>query len=409
MFDADYCRDTYYSYSTNHTTNCLDCYRARETELCYEAVDCKNCYNSVYISNSSQCYDSAFLDNCEGCKNCFMSFNQQHKEYFIFNRQGTKEEYEGLMAQLASKQNVEYYKAEFARIKAQIPKKYMHGIQNENVSGDYIYNSKDVHESFDCNDVRDGKYLYQTFGSDIKDSRDCDEIGDFVELIYESSNSGYKMQNVLFSINILDNNTNIFYSNHCHYSSNLFGCIGLRRKQYCILNKQYTKEEYEALVPRIIAKMREDGEWGEHFPETLSPFAYNETSAMDYEPLTREQVLQRGLKWREDDKKKVPQTYIIPDVISQVPDSITQELLACTACQSNFKIIPQELDFYRRKNLPIPSQCFKCRNTARRTSRNPRRLWDRQCSKCSSTIRTTYDPNKAETILCEKCYLETVY
>jgi hypothetical protein len=40
-------------------------------------------------------------------------------------------------------------------------------------------------------------------------------------------------------------------------SSNLFGCIGLRGKEYCILNKQYTKEEYEALVPKIIEKMKE--------------------------------------------------------------------------------------------------------------------------------------------------------
>ncbi len=409
MFDADYCRDTYYSYSTNHTTNCMDCYRARDTELCYEAIDCKNCYNCKFITNSSQCYDSAFLDNCEGCKHSFMSFNQQHKEYFIYNRQGTKEEYETLMAQLASSQNVEHYKREFARIKTQFPKKYMHGIQNENVSGDYIYNSKDLQESFDCNDVRDGKYLYQVFGSDIKDSRDCDEIGDFAELVYESSNSGYKIQNVLFSINILDNNSNILYSNHCHYSANLFGCIGMKRKQYCILNKQYTKEEYEELVPKIIDWMRKTGEWGDHFPAKLSPYAYNESMAMDYEPLTREQALAQGLTWRDEDKKKVPQTYVIPDLISQVPDTITQEILGCVECQSNFKIIPQELEFYRAQGLPIPSRCFKCRNTTRRASRNLRTLYDRICSHCSTPIRTTYSPDRPETIYCEKCYLEAVY
>lgn len=409
MFDSDYCRDTYYSYSTNHTTNCLDCYRARETELCYEAIDCKNCYNCKFITNSAQCYDSAFLDNCEGCKHSFMSFNQQHKEYFLFNRQGTKEEYETLMAQLASSQNVEHYKREFARIKAQFPKKYMHGVQNENVSGDYIYNCKDVSESFDCNEVRDGKYLYQTFGSDIKDSRDCDEIGDFAELIYESSNSGYKVQNILFSINVLDNNSNVLYSNQCNYSANLFGCIGMKRKQYCILNKQYTKEEYEALIPRIIEHMKSTGEWGEHFPSTLSPFAYNETLAIDFAPLTREEALAQGYTWREDDKKKVPQTYIVPDLISQVPDSITGELLACTECQSNFKIIPQELKFYRTQGLGVPSKCFKCRHYARMRSRNPRTLYARTCAHCGDAIRTTYAPERPETVYCEKCYLEAVY
>ncbi len=409
LFDSDYCRDTYYSYSLYHAVSCLDNYRTRECELSYEAIDCKNCYNCKFISNSSQCSDSAFLDNCEGCKKCFMSFNQQHKEYFIFNRQGTKEEYEGLMAQLASGQNIEHYKSEFARMKAQFPKKFMHGIQNENVSGDYISNCKDVLESFDCNNVNGGKYLYQNFGVQVKDCYDCDEPGEAAELIYESSNSGYNVSRIICGVNILDQNSDILYSNHCHYSNNLFGCIGLKRKKYCILNKQYTKEEYEELIPRIIEHMRSGGEWGEHFPSEISAYGYNETLAMDFAPLTREEALAQGYKWLDDDKKKVPQTYMIPDVISQVPDSITGELLACIECQSNFKIIPQELEFYRTQGLPVPSKCFKCRHYARMHSRNPRTLYARTCTHCGDAIRTTYAPERPEQVYCEKCYLEAVY
>lgn len=45
-----------------------------------------------------------------------------------------------------------------------------------------------------------------------------------------------------------------------HTSSNMFGCANMRDKQYCILNKQYTHEEYEKLVPQIIEKMQADGE-----------------------------------------------------------------------------------------------------------------------------------------------------
>lgn len=43
------------------------------------------------------------------------------------------------------------------------------------------------------------------------------------------------------------------YAQFCHNSNNLFGCISLRKKDYCILNKKYTKEEYHALVPQIIS------------------------------------------------------------------------------------------------------------------------------------------------------------
>jgi hypothetical protein len=52
------------------------------------------------------------------------------------------------------------------------------------------------------------------------------------------------------------------------------------------LNKQYTKEEYEKLLPKIIAHMKKTGEWGEFFPISISPFNYEETPAMDYYPLT---------------------------------------------------------------------------------------------------------------------------
>lgn len=55
-------------------------------------------------------------------------------------------------------------------------------------------------------------------------------------------------------------NTRAFYVHNCFYSSDIFGCIGLRNKQYCIFNKQYTKEEYEKLVPKIIEHMQKNGE-----------------------------------------------------------------------------------------------------------------------------------------------------
>ncbi|MDR2189932.1 MAG: hypothetical protein LBP53_01790 [Candidatus Peribacteria bacterium] len=80
-----------------------------------------------------------------------------------------------------------------------------------------------------------------------------------------------------------------FYCILCgNNSSNLFGCIGLRGKEYYILNKQYTKEKYEELVPKIIEKMKADEEWGEYFPASISPFGYNETLANEYFPLTEE-------------------------------------------------------------------------------------------------------------------------
>ena len=66
------------------------------------------------------------------------------------------------------------------------------------------------------------------------------------------------------------------------------------------MNKQYTKEEYEELVPKIIEHMKTPltnpllggegmSERGEFFPMHSSHYAYNETIAQDFFPLTKEQ------------------------------------------------------------------------------------------------------------------------
>ena len=74
---------------------------------------------------------------------------------------------------------------------------------------------------------------------------------------------------------------------HCRSCQDCFGCCGLSGQQYCIFNKQYSKEDYENQVAKIISHMIETKEWGEFFHPSLSPFGYNETVAMEYYPLEK--------------------------------------------------------------------------------------------------------------------------
>jgi hypothetical protein len=57
------------------------------------------------------------------------------------------------------------------------------------------------------------------------------------------------------------------------------------------LNKQYTKEEYNILVPKIIEHMISTGERGEFFPPKYAPFGYNESLANEYFPLRQTEAL----------------------------------------------------------------------------------------------------------------------
>jgi hypothetical protein len=158
--------------------------------------------------------------------------------------------------------------------------------------------------------------------------------------------------------------------------------------------------------------MRKRGEWGEFFPVSLSPFSYNETSAPDYFPLLREEVEKHGWSWSPEDEAK--QTYLGPEVgipssIEEVNDSITKKILTCSVSGQPYRIIPQELKFYREMGLPIPRKCPDQRHKERMALRNPRKLWKRECAKCKKSIETTYAPERPEIVYCEECYLSIVY
>jgi ribosomal protein L37AE/L43A len=142
----------------------------------------------------------------------------------------------------------------------------------------------------------------------------------------------------------------------------------------------------------------------------MSPFGYNETLAAEYYPLSREEATAQGFHWREKDVRDyMPQTTPFSETIGEAQDTIGQEIFACTTCGKNFRIIPQELLFYREHVLPIPRKCPDCRHVERMQLRNPRRLWKRTCMKCGMELQTTYAPDRPETIYCEKCFLETIY
>ncbi|MBI5621388.1 hypothetical protein HY933_00795 [Candidatus Falkowbacteria bacterium] len=188
------------------------------------------------------------------------------------------------------------------------------------------------------------------------------------------------------------------------------------------MNKQYSEAEYKKIVPKLVAKMKADGEYGEFFPVEYSPYGYNESTASEYYPLSREEVLAKGWRWQDDLPGTRGQETLPPenisDTIQDVPATIEQEILACQ-CGKNYKLIPQEVVFYRQQNLPIPRFCPFCRHLERIALRNPRRLYHRQCmceqsghqhtGKCAVEFETTYAPDRPERVYCETCYQKEIY
>ena len=213
------------------------------------------------------------------------------------------------------------------------------------------------------------------------------------------------------------------YSDSCYHCQSCFGCVGINKKNYYILNKQYTKEEYYKLRGEIEEKMRKEKVYGQFFPASLAPFGYNETLAHEYFPLSKEEALKRGFRWQEKTTgtygKETIKEKDMPKTIGEVSEDILNEILVCKDCKKNFRITKSELDFYKRMNLPLPHKDFECRHQDRMKKRNPRKLWHRSCmcdlkthqhgaEKCENEFKTSYSPDRTEKVYCEQCYQQEV-
>ncbi len=412
-FNIAYQEDCYYITNFSLTDkDCCDGYTIENSQLLYECFMCKNCYSSRYLVNCYTCRDSNFLFDCRNCQDCFMCWNMRSKKYCIRNEQKTKEEYEEFMSKinLGSHKTSQPLIKEFKdSVKHKAAHKAAFITKSENCTGDYITNSKNAKQSFYVVDCEDIKYCYDIYGA--KDCYDAYEPAFKVERHYETH--ACNETQFLIGCNTCIRGAFLDYCDNCHNSKHLFGCTSLKKNEYCILNKQYSKEEYEELTTKIKQHMIKTDEWGEFFPHSLSPFPYNDTKAQDYYPLTKEEALARGYTWRDKEKKDFAPATIpadkLPDTIAETTDSITQETLACEKTGKNYRITPQEFKFYKKLNIPIPRKHPDTRYEERKQFRHKRELTERTCPNCQAKTLSVFKKEDPERILCEKCYLEKAY
>jgi hypothetical protein len=385
------CEDCYYG-NPFASKDCCDSLTLRNSELCLECTDSTGLYNCYKCQNCENSRDLMFCLDVKNSANCFACVGLNRKEYCIFNKQYFKEEYERIVNSMDLKDSEQLNEIlhKFNQLKRTVPRRSYIGVQNEDVSGNYIFNSKNAHEVYNAERCWDVKHGYQLI--DVKDSMDLNQ-GEEGELLYEVMGFYEDINRLRFcylSYGAVSEST--YCGMMVNGVSNCFGSVGMKKAKYCILNKQYTKEEYEVLVPKIIAHMKETGEWGEFFPVWASPFAYNESVAMDLFPLLKEEVARRGWNWHEAEEKS---------------NGASEDV--CEVMDKAFRVIPQEEKFYERFNVSRPQRCPEQRHLDRLALRNPIQLWDRSCSKCSSKIQSSYAPDRSERVYCESCYLTEMY
>lgn len=399
----------YYSYLPINSYQCFDCYFVRKTEEAYQVLDSSDCNQVTFSQRLKSCRNVHFSFDLIGCEDCFGCYGLRHKQYYFFNKKLSKEEYFATLEKLnlgshsfVQKIRQRFYDEEVLKrgLRAAV-------IENsENAVGNYIYDSRNVHMGFDVDGSEDVRY-----GWGIHESKDNYDMYAtyFAEEGYNTV-AVFESQKIKCCYITYKGCYDLEYCMECfNNTKNCFGSVGLKHKEYCILNKQYSESEYKDLKAKIIEHMRGTGEYGEYFPMSLAPFAYNESVAGEYFPLTKKEIEAKGLNYFERGADEGVAPYDIPDDIKDVQDDILEAVLICEKTGRPYKVIPQELKFLRQYNIPIPRISPYQRHIERIGLRAPRTLWDRQCAKCQTDIKTSYSPDRPEIVYCEPCYLKEVY
>lgn len=408
VFSTSSSEDCYYCINTNDSRNCVDCSNVQRSELCYECQDCFHCYGLKYCDDCTNCHSSSFLKYCTGCKDCFLCTNLTQKQYCVLNKQLTKNEYEAYIKglDLTSSKQIESLRAQFNQLCKEAVARSLNGLNNENVTGNYLSNCKNAIGCFDCQNIEEGMHIQSVV--DAKDCLDLSYFGRNSELVYESHAVGLNTLSVYFSSHCWENIHNIYYSESCLKSHHLFGCVGVQHKSFCVLNKAYSETDYYKLVEKIVSDMQKRGEWGEPLPTSFSPFAYNETVANDYFPLTQSEA--NRLNWRWTD---LPIT-LADESAKELDESnpfkeITKTTFKCIDTNRAYKLTNQEVEFYRMNLIPLPKKSPESRIVSRLTRRNPRILFSRECSKCHIPIQTSCRFDTAPKVFCEGCFTTEFY
>ncbi|MFA6991802.1 MAG: hypothetical protein WC269_00770 [Candidatus Gracilibacteria bacterium] len=404
------CEDLYYSYWMVNNKNIFDSLITNDSTLCYYCSNVNHSYQCFFLEEANNCNNCYFCYQLRGCNHCIFSSNLADKSYYAFNKPCSKEKFEEILNKYmnGSYNSLEEAKKEFEKVYKTAKQKNLHNLNCENVTGDHLYNCRNCencYEGFDSEECINSISL-----GDAVSANSCYSAGwpDCQGPVYMSVVSR-ALQDCAFG-NYNWFSSRLRYCEGLNACDSCFGCVGLRHKKHCILNKQYSKEEYEKLMAKIIEHMKSTGEWGQFFPNHISNFAYNETAAQDFFPLTKSEALKMGYRWHDEDLKeyKEPSIKEIPENIKDVSDDIFDEVLACERCRKNYKIIKPELKFYQQFNLPIPRICPDCRHKERFDKRNPFILFDRKCDNCGKKIISTFEANRKEEVYCEECYLRAI-
>jgi len=421
VFSAERDEDAYNGVQVWDSRTILDSSLVMHCERCYDSMHVYKIHNGVGLRNQvTESFDVSFLRDCANCQHCFGSANLRNKKYYFFNDALTKEAYDEAVQKidLGSYAAYQEIQEKVSLHWDSLPYKGSYIDMSPECTGNLIFNSKNCRDSFELLNCQDSRYIAMT--RNMKDSYDVTSWSD-VELSCDSLSIGQNASNVKYSAIGAIGASDVEYCFLVIAGTGFFGSVSIKKGQYCILNKQYSKEEFYKLRERIIQDMKADPyrdstglvyPYGEFFPIELSPWAYNDTIAQRLFPLSKEAAEGKGYGWIDKEKSQHAITVDaaeLPDHIKDASDAITGEVIGCKKCGKGYKIPKKELEMLRFMRMPLPRECPFCRIEQKLDVwLSESKMMQRTCGKCGKAIDVPYSLKDKPLIYCKECYQKEV-
>jgi hypothetical protein len=330
------------------------------------------------------------------------------------NEQLGREEYEKKIEDidLGSREVFGKYKELFDEM---FEKSIHRAVTNTNVvssTGDRLTDCKNCFHTFDGSMGENLRYVH-SFNL-MRDSMDILFAAENAEKCYEC---GIAVGSYLKFSLYMRSSMEMEYCSDCQNCQNCFGCVGLRNKSFHIFNKPYSEEEYWKVVDEIKTKMLGKAEYGEFFDLSLGLIPYQSTSGQYYFPLNEKSASERDIPWYPEPESHIPSGMATIqgdsdtlENIKGISHEMLQNAIICAETEKPFRVLDQELDFYKMMRVPFPEKHPWERILSRKKYQHKMELFDFVCPKCSEKSFSVYSPEDQRRlkIFCEKCYLREV-
>lgn len=446
VWDANNVEKSCYSMLILNAKYTIDCLSCSYVENCYQCVDSDHIFACFYCNKVVWTKYSRYMADCQNCDYCIGCVWLSGKKYYILNQASDEQTYHRTLEKLQDSIYREQFIKQWTDISNGRPRPAVTIVGSEDASGSDILDSSGVHCSFTIRDSQDIWYSYN-----LQSSQDCLDVfsyGHESYCMYNSVQTG-RYSHHIYQSSTIGKGENLLYCIEVKKSKNCFGCVNMRDKEYCIFNKQYTKEEYEIIVPKLIERIKSEWSQSDFLWSQCSPFPYNDTFAMMYFPIhtihyaDKSEVIDQSWcldVYVEDAEAFISRAWLqvsnlvkwpiwwrnkqwevnMPDHIellhkedvAKIHDydtTILHKAIVCEISGRPFRIVAIELEFYKKYKLAIPTIHPDIRHEKRFLSRANRALHIRSCSKTGEEILSIYPQSVSFPVYSQKAYTDHMY